>query len=128
MNLLLDTSTFLWWVTGDRAVSAEARAAITDPTRRVFLSSVSAWEITVKHALGKLPLAESPAAAIPRWRTDHEFEELALSEAAVLQLPRLPLLHKDPFDRMLVCQCIEHGLTIVTPDAAIRDYPVRTLW
>ncbi len=128
MNLLLDTATFLWWVTGDRAVSAEARAAIIDPTRRVFLSSVSAWEITVKHGLGKLPLPESPAALIPKWRTDHEFEELALSEAAVLQLPRLPLLHRDPFDRMLVCQSIEHGLTIVTPDEAIRDYPVRTLW
>lgn len=128
MNLLLDTATFLWWVAGDRTVSAEARAAIADPTRRVFLSSVSAWEITVKHGLGKLPLPESPLALIPKWRRDHEFEELALCEAAVLQLPRLPLLHRDPFDRMLVCQSIEHGLTIVTPDEAIRDYPVRTLW
>ena len=128
MNLLLDTVTFLWWVSGDPAVTADARAAIADPTRRVFLSSVSAWEITVKHGLGKLPLSESPQALIPRLRRDHSFEELALCEAAVLQLPRLPALHRDPFDRMLVCQSIEHGLTIVTPDEAVREYPVRTLW
>lgn len=55
-------------------------------------------------------------------------EELPLTEAATLQLSKLPALHKDPFDRMLVCQAIEHGLTIVTPDEMVRSYPIRTLW
>jgi PIN domain nuclease of toxin-antitoxin system len=128
VNLLLDTATFLWWAAGDSAVSANARVAVEDPTRIVFLSAVSAWEIAVMHGLGKLPLPESPEALIPRWRQCHGFEELPLSEAAVLQLPRLPWLHSDPFDRMLVCQAVEHGLTIVTPDESIRAYPVRTLW
>ncbi len=128
MNLLLDTVAFLWWVTDDPALSAQAAALIRDPSRRVFLSPVSVWEIVVKHALGKLPLPEEPATLVPRLRSDHGFEELPLTEAAVLQLNRLPALHRDPFDRMLLCQAIEHGLTLVTPDLELRRYPVRTAW
>lgn len=128
MNLLLDAATFLWWATGSEHLSAAAGAAIGDPTRLSFVSAVSMWEISLKHALGKLPLPEDPAALLPRLRTQHGFEELALGEAAALQLPKLPPIHRDPFDRMLVCQAIEHGLTIVTPDGDIRRYPVRTLW
>ena len=128
MNLLLDTVTFLWWVSGGDGLSAAVHDAVEDPARRVFLSAVSAWEITVKHGLGELPLPGTPATLVTQWRVGHAFEELPLSEAAVLNLTRLPALHRDPFDRMLVCQAIEHGLTIVTPDEAIRAYPVRTLW
>ena len=128
MNLLLDTVTFLWWVTGEREVSKAARVAIEDGGHRVFLSSVSAWEITVKHGMGKLPLPEPPRTMVPRLREAHAFEELPLSEAAVLQLSRLPALHQDPFDRMLLCQAIERGLALVTPDTRLRAYPVRTIW
>ena len=128
MNILLDTVTFLWWVTDDDGLSVGASDFIKDPTRRVFLSPVSTWEIVVKHAMGKLPLPEDPVSLIPRLRRDHGFEELPLSEGAVLQLPRLPSLHKDPFDRMLLCQAIEHGLILVTPDEHLRRYPVRSAW
>jgi len=128
MNVLLDTVVFLWWVTDDRALSAEAAALIRDSSRRVFLSPVSVWEIVVKHALGKLPLPEDPATLVPQLRKAHGFEELPLTEASVLQLQRLPALHRDPFDRMLLCQAIEHGLTLVTPDEDLRRYPVRTAW
>ena len=128
MNLLLDTATFLWWVTDDSALSGHAAGLIRDPTRRVFLSAVSVWEIVVKNTLGKLPLPEDPASLIPRLRADSGFQELLLTEKAVLQLPKLPDLHRDPFDRMLLCQAIEHGLTLVTPDVDLRQYPVRTEW
>ncbi len=128
MNVLLDTVTFLWWVTDDDGLSVGASDYIKDPTRRVFLSPVSTWEILVKHAMGKLPLPEDPVSLIPRLRRDHGFEELPLSEGAVLQLPRLPSLHKDPFDRMLLCQAIEHGLILVTPDEHLHRYPVRSAW
>ncbi len=82
----------------------------------------------MKSTLGKLPLPEAPAALIPRLRDGSGFEALPLQEEAVLQLPKLPDLHRDPFDRMLLCQAIEHGLTIVTPDRDLRQYPVRTEW
>ena len=59
---------------------------------------------------------------------ENGIEVLDLSEAATLQLPKLPALHRDPFDRMLVCQAVAHGLTLVTPDTAVRSYPIRTLW
>lgn len=128
MNVLLDTVAFLWWVTDDRQLSPEAIGLIGDSSRRVFLSPVSVWEIVVKHGLGRLPLPEDPAILVPRLRADHGFEELPLTEGAVLQLGRLPVLHRDPFDRMLLCQAIEEGLTVVTPDQQLRQYPVRTAW
>ncbi|NJD19264.1 MAG: type II toxin-antitoxin system VapC family toxin [Gemmatimonadetes bacterium] len=128
MTLLLDTATFLWWVTGSPRLSKRAREALTDPANGVFLSAASTWEIALKHTLGKLPLPEEPETLIPRLRAGHRIEELALSEAATLQLPKLPALHRDPFDRVLVCQAIAHGMTVVTSDPILRRYPIRTLW
>jgi len=128
VTLLVDTSAFLWWATGSPRLSAHATDALTDPGNQVFLSAVSAWEIALKHALGKLPLPEEPGTLIPRLRERHRVEELALSEVAALQLPKLPTLHRDPFDRMLVCQAIAHGMMLVTSDSLVRRYPVRTLW
>lgn len=128
MNLLLDTCTFLWVVTDDEALSPHARVLVADPSVQVFLSSVSAWEIAVKTRLGRLPLAEPPAEWVPRQRQQHRIEPLALGEAATLQLSKLPDLHRDPFDRMLICQAAIHGLLLVTPDALIRQYPVATAW
>ena len=82
----------------------------------VFLSSVSAWEIAVKYGLGHLHLRETPDRFVPGAREAHGIDPLPLDEESVLQVLRLPVLHRDPFDRMLVCQAIVHGLAIVTPD------------
>ncbi len=128
MRLLLDTVAFLWIVEGADQLSAEMRGKFSDAGSETYLSSVSAWEITVKHALGKLPLPEPPERFIPRYRTLHRIETLPFHEEAALHLMRLPAYHKDPFDRMLICQAIAHGLSIVTPDPLIRRYSVRTLW
>ncbi|MDE2088968.1 MAG: type II toxin-antitoxin system VapC family toxin [Gammaproteobacteria bacterium] len=128
MKLLLDTCTFLWIISDDRALSDPARGAYADPANEIYLSAVSVWEIMVKHALGRLPLPEPPYRFIPNQRERHLVEGLPLDEESVLQLDKLPRLHKDSFDRMLVCQAIAHGLVVVTPDEAIRQYPLRTLW
>ena len=128
MRLLLDTCTFLWIAAGSDELSHAARDAYADPANEVFLSAVSAWEIAIKNTLGKLPLPDAPIRYIPAVRSRHGISPLALEEEATLQLPKLPGLHKDPFDRMLVCQAIAHGLDIVTPDPEIAQYPVRTLW
>lgn len=128
MRLLLDTCSFLWAVRGDAQLSAEAAALFRDPANEVFLSAVSAWEIAVKHGLGRLPLPEAPARYVPRERERHGIEALPLQEADTLLLDRLPPLHGDPFDRLLICQAVQHGLTLLTPDPMIQRYPVPVAW
>jgi len=128
MRFLLDTSTFLWVISGAPELSARARELFVDPGNEIFLSSVSSWEMAVKYALGRLPLPEPPERFVPMHREQHGIEPLPLDEEAALHLARLPLLHKDPFDRMLVCQAIVHGLVVLTPDNLVNQYPVRTMW
>lgn len=128
MRLLLDTAAFLWIIDDAPELSAEARELFVDPGNEVYLSSVSAWEIAIKYGLGRLPLPESPDRFISTQRKQHGIDTLQLEEEAALYLTRLPLLHKDPFDRMLVCQAIVHSLVILTPDDRVTQYPVRTLW
>ena len=128
MRVLLDTATFPWAVGDAPEFSEEAREIFADPGNEVYLSSVSAWEIAVKYALGKLPLPEQPGRFVPLQRKQHGIEPLQRDEEAALHLSRMPLLHRDPFDRMLVCQAIVHHLVILTPDELIHQYPVRTLW
>jgi PIN domain nuclease of toxin-antitoxin system len=128
MRILLDTCTFLWIIADAPELSTRARELFGDPGNEVFLSSVSTWEISIKHALGRLPLPEAPERFIPTQREQHGVETLALEESATLHLTRLPQLHKDPFDRMLICQAIIHGMVIITPDELILQYPVRSTW
>ena len=128
MRLLLDTATFLWVVSDAPELSERIRQLVVDPENDLYLSAVSAWEIAVKHALGRLPLPNSPERFVPEQRKQQGIEELALDEESALHLTRLPMLHKDPFDRMLVCQAITQGLLLLTPDELIIQYPVRTAW
>ena len=128
MKLLLDTCTFLWLTKGSKALSANVIEAFSDPQNSVHLSAVSAWEINVKYRLGKLKLPLPPDRFIPKERKRHLVSRLDLSEQDTLHLYKLPTPHKDPFDRMLVCQAIEHSLTILTPDPLITQYPIRYFW
>lgn len=128
MKLLLDTCTFLWIALDPKQLSDDARAAFVDADNDVFLSAASAWEIAVKHALGRLPLPEAADRFVPTQRRKHGIEPLSISEEAALHVARLAPLHNDPFDRMLVSQAIVDGCVIVTPDEEIRAYAVRTLW
>ena len=128
MKLLLDSCTFLWIVADDPQLSPNARAAFKDPSNEIFLSAVSAWEIAVKNALGNMPLPEPPDRYVPAFREKHRIQALPLDEQMVLQVVRLPSNHRDPFDRLLICQAISEGMTIVTPDRLITQYPVRTIW
>ena len=128
MKLLLDTCTFLWVVTDDKALSSESRNLFSDPTNEVFLSAISSWEIMLKYSLGKLPLPIPPEHFLSTQRSRHHIEALPLREEATVHLPKLPPFHKDPFDRMLICQAIQHELTILTPDPLITQYAIRTIW
>ena len=128
VRFLLDTCTFLWMVGGAKELSPRARQHLVDPANEVFLSAASAWEIAVKHRLGRLPLPAPPDEFVPAQRAAHGLEPLAIDEEAALHVAKLPDLHRDPFDRMLVAQALVCGLVLLTPDDGIRQYPVRTVW
>ena len=127
MRILLDTCEFLWLLSGDTKLPAAVAAAVRDPRNQVFLSAASFWEISIKNSLGKLPLPQPPAQFIPSQREKHLIAALALDETAVAQLDNLPALHRDPFDRVLVCQALAHGLTLASSDPLVRQYPVPFL-
>ncbi|MCH8977761.1 MAG: type II toxin-antitoxin system VapC family toxin [Armatimonadetes bacterium] len=128
MRYLLDTCTFIWLATTAERLSAPVRQIIESEGTALLLSAVSAWEISLKHGTGRLDLPEPPSGLIPRLRTHYDIEALSLDEASTLRVATLPSLHRDPFDRLLVCQAIEHGLTILTPDLSIGQYSVRVVW
>jgi PIN domain nuclease of toxin-antitoxin system len=128
LKLLLDTCTFLWFNAGSRLLSPNAKALCLDTENDLYLSSISAWEITLKYMAGRLSLPEPAETYVPSRREANGINSLELNEEVVLQLPKLPPLHADPFDRMLVCQAIVHGLTILTSDEWITRYPVRVMW
>ena len=127
MKLLLDTHVFLWYISADLRLTNATREIIANPTNEVFLSVVSLWEIIVKHQLGKLPLPEPPEIYLPRQRVRRQIEKLNLDEQSVAQLAHLPAIHRDPFDRMLICQALRHRLTLVTGDKILHLYPTTCI-
>lgn len=128
MRILLDTCSFLWLAGKAAEVSAKARELFADPDNEIFLSVVSCWEIAVKHAAGRLELPDPPARFIGEARQRAGIESMPLEEEAVLYMSRLPKLHGDPFDRLMICQSIVHGVAILTPDERIAQYPIHTIW
>jgi PIN domain nuclease of toxin-antitoxin system len=128
VKLLLDTCTFLWALSGEPALPVRVAALVQDPDNDIFLSAASGWEIAIKYAAGKLKLPEDPAVFVPAMRAARGFSALAVDEESALHIAKLPPLHGDPFDRLLVSQAIVHGMTILTPDPMITRYPARTLW
>lgn len=127
MKLLLDTHIFLWYITDDFRLSTLFLNAIREPRNDVYLSVASLWEIIIKYNLGKLPLPQSPESYIPNERRKHQIKSLSLHENAVRELINLPNLHRDPFDRILICQAIANNMTIITVDNQIQNYNVPYL-
>jgi PIN domain nuclease of toxin-antitoxin system len=128
LDLLLDTHAFLWWVTGDAALSAAARAAIGDSGNRVFVSAASAWEIATKVRIGKLPGAAATAVDIAGVLADQGFAGLPISFQHGLAAGALPGPHKDAFDRMLIAQAMLDGMVLVSNEQPFDVYGVRRLW
>lgn len=120
--MLLDTHIFLWYITGDSRFPSSVLPLIRDPANDVYLSPVSIWEAIVKYQLGRLPLPQPPGVYLPRQRERHQISSLPLDEESVTHLHQLPPFHKDPFDRMLICQAIRHNLLLVSTDTSVRLY------
>jgi PIN domain nuclease of toxin-antitoxin system len=127
MRLLLDTHVFLWYIGADQRLPASFLTAIRDPANEVYLSAASIWEAVIKHHLRKLSLPAPPADYLPHQREAHDIAPLSIDEGAMTHLSTLPALHRDPFDRMLIAQALQHGLTIATVDADFAAYPAPLL-
>lgn len=121
MRLLLDTHILLWWLSDDPALASQVKTTLADPAHDVFVSAATAWEISIKHALGKL---QFPVAQTTSILAESGFTPLAITVEHATAAGALPPLHHDPFDRMLVAQAQQDGLTIVTADPMIRRYAV----
>jgi PIN domain nuclease of toxin-antitoxin system len=125
---LLDTQVFLWMASGSSVVSGEVRDVIRDPTNEVWLSVASVWELAIKQQIGRIALPAGAAEYVAAQRQRHAVASLSVEEAAIAHLPKLPDVHRDPFDRLLVCQAIEHEMTLVSADRLLRRYPVKLFW
>ena len=127
MRLLLDTHAFLWAIVQPEKLSKRAERLITDEANELLLSAASLWEIVLKVQAGKLTIPEEPS-FIPGHMAGLGVRCLGVEADHVVALLELPLLHRDPFDRLLVAQCLQEKLPILTADAAIRRYPVECIW
>ena len=127
MKLLLDTHIFIWWANEPEKLSPKALGALHEGGNDLILSVVSAWEIQIKIQLGKLRLSKSLAELVKSQRETNELEILPLELGHVLTLDTLPFHHKDPFDRLLIAQCVSERLTLVTADDSLSAYSVKIL-
>ncbi len=125
--MLLDTCTFIWLTSAPRKLGRHAKKAI-DGADTLVLSDASVLEICLKWRAGKLELPEPPRSWIREQTRIWQTEALGLSAEHMFRATELELVHRDPFDRLLVAQAISEELRILTPDPNIRRYPVATLW
>jgi PIN domain nuclease of toxin-antitoxin system len=128
VRLLLDTHALLWWLAGDPRLTPPSREAIANPANDVFVSAATAWEITTKHRLGKLPGAAAIAPDIAGCVVAEGFVALAITLPDAEAGGRLPGPHRDPFDRLLVAQALGRDLTLISSETAFDAYGVRRLW
>ncbi|MEO5372066.1 MAG: type II toxin-antitoxin system VapC family toxin [Magnetococcus sp. DMHC-1] len=128
MRLLLDTHALLWWMYGDERLSATAHKAILDQGNAIFVSSASAWEISTKFRIGKLPHAGIAAENLIHYLKTQGFIELPITMLHAQCAGLLPGTHKDPFDRMLIAQAMLEKLTIVTNEVLFDRYDIHRFW
>ena len=128
MRLLLDTHTFLWWVSNDPTLSSAARTAISNERNECFLSIASCWEMAIKTSIGKLRLTTTVERFIPEELANNDIKLLSVDFKHVAKVENLPFLHRDPFDRLLVAQALVEKMTFITADDIISDYGVKRIW
>jgi PIN domain nuclease of toxin-antitoxin system len=128
MRVLLDTHVFLWWVEGDRALPARARAALADQDNECLVSLASAWELAIKARLGKLKLALPVKRYVAEHVAANGFRMLDIRMTHIGRIETLELHHGDPFDRLLVAQALEEKLPIISADPVFRKYGVKRIW
>ena len=128
MKVLLDTHTFLWWITDDNRLSSSAREIITSGDNELFLSAATGWEIAIKAQLGRIKLPKEPNSFIAEQLRLNSIQSLPIHMSHALHVYSLPNHHRDPFDRMIIAQAQLEDLPILTMDSQIAKYKVKVFW
>ena len=127
MKILADTHTFLWFVTDAPQLSAKAKMLLEDQDTERFFSMASVWEIAIKTSLGKLTLRKPLEEFLPEQLAANRFTLLNISAEHTFRVARLPMHHRDPFDRIIIAQAIVEGFTVITDDGFFKYYEVPIL-
>lgn len=128
MKVLLDTHTFLWWITDDNRLSSSAREIITSGDNELFLSAAAGWEIAIKAQLGRIKLPKEPHSFIAEQLRLNSIQSIPIHMSHALHIYSLPNHHRDPFDRMIVAQAQLEDLAILTMDSQIARYEIKVIW
>jgi PIN domain nuclease of toxin-antitoxin system len=128
VKVLLDTHAFLWAITDNPQLSDKARRMFTSSDNELLLSAASVWEILVKVQIGRLPLPKPAGDYLERQLAKNSITVLPIQLRHVLRLERLPLHHRDPFDRLLIAQSLEEELPVLTADPLMKNYSAMLLW
>ncbi|MDE0400701.1 MAG: type II toxin-antitoxin system VapC family toxin [Candidatus Poribacteria bacterium] len=128
MRYLIDTHTLLWFITEDEELSDRARRLILDSSSEIFLSVASLWEIAIKVNIGKLALDKPFNQLFPDELDSHGIEILNITINSLIQLTTLPFHHRDPFDRLIIAQALDEGISVISVDSAFDPYGVSREW
>ncbi|MBK7895654.1 MAG: type II toxin-antitoxin system VapC family toxin [Anaerolineaceae bacterium] len=128
MQFLLDTHTFLWFISGDERLPSAARDLIADIENEIFLSVASLWEIAIKVSLKKLKLGAPFAELFPGQLIKNEINVLPIDFEALNLVANLPFHHRDPFDRLMIAQCLTQNMPIISRDSQFTAYQVNQIW
>ena len=128
MKYLLDTHAFLWFVSDDKRLSSKAKSIIQDSSNEIYFSAASAWEMSIKAKLGRLKFGRNLESFIIEQLTANSFGPLAITIPHSLYTEKLPQIHKDPFDRMMISQTKVENMVLITGDKKIREYKVSIVW
>jgi PIN domain nuclease of toxin-antitoxin system len=128
MNLLLDTNAFIWIDSNDSMLSTTARALLQDPANIRYISLVSIWEMQIKHQLGKLALRLPLDQIVHEQSQKNDIRILPLETEHIYQLYQLPLIHRDPFDRLLIAQAQYESMDVISADGQFRAYSINVKW
>lgn len=128
MKALLDTHAFLWWLSGDDQLSAQARSWIEAIEHPIFVSAASAWEIATKVRIGKLPGAQAVVTNFYEYLIQQGFTPLDITPDHALRAGSLPGPHRDPFDRMLIAQAQALDMLLISNEDLFDQYGIRRIW
>jgi len=128
LKVLVDTHALLWWMGGDARVSELARGILEDGANQRLVSIVSLWEIAIKISLGRLPTSGLNVTRIAEQLRKQDFVMIPVRLGDLVRIEKLPWIHRDPFDRLLIAQALEEDAPLLTSDGLILQYAVQTIW